>query len=513
MSLAKYKAKRHFRKTPEPAGTVRKRRQRRGPIFVVQEHHARRRHYDFRLEADGVLKSWAVPKGPSMNPADKRLAVHVEDHPLDYASFDGTIPQGEYGAGTVSIWDRGTYENLLVAKPKPMTVAEGVEKGRLEFRLAGKKLCGQFALVRMGKAQPGKDNWLLIKMKDEFAQEEPEPATQGQEPADVSKRAKHRKLSGPADDKQPPPIDKLPFTNLTKLMYPESGISKGDVLLFYGRISQYLLPHLRNRPVTLERFPDGIGDAKAKTHLWQKNAPNFYPDWIPRINLPTGEGKPVRYVLVNNVQTLLYLVNQGTLTFHVGMSRIEDLDRPDFVLFDLDPGAASFADAVAVAKKLHAVLQKKGNNGYIKTSGKTGLHVHVPWTGKGGYGEARSWALTIAAEVTAALPSQATTERSKARRGHRVYVDVMQNAPGKHAVPPYVLRAVPGAPVATPLNWRELTAKLTPANFNLKTIVRRLERLKQDLHGGPRPGLPDCRHHRRHEQHRRLLRTPQGGLE
>ena len=167
MGLEAYRAKRDFRKTPEPAGANGKPHVR--PIFVVQEHHASRPHYDFRLEANGVLKSWAIPKKPSLDPAQKRLAVRVEDHPLAYATFRGAIPEGQYGAGTVSIWDHGTYENLLARKPVPQTVAAALEAGRLEFALHGRKLRGKFALIRMRGKGGAKENWLLIKMKDEFA--------------------------------------------------------------------------------------------------------------------------------------------------------------------------------------------------------------------------------------------------------------------------------------------------------------------------------------------------------
>src|ERR1700758_2322358 len=138
MALEAYKQKRHFDTTPEPRPCLGKAHRR--PIFVIQEHHASRLHYDFRLEADGVLKSWAVPKQPSLDPADKRLAVHVEDHPLEYASFKGRIPEGQYGAGTVRIWDKGTYENLLADKPRPLSVTQAIDAGRLEVLLHGKKL-------------------------------------------------------------------------------------------------------------------------------------------------------------------------------------------------------------------------------------------------------------------------------------------------------------------------------------------------------------------------------------
>jgi bifunctional non-homologous end joining protein LigD len=480
MALEEYDAKRDFHKTPEPP--ARPARPHRRPIFVVQEHHASRLHYDFRLEADGVLKSWAVPKQPSMDPAQKRLAVHVEDHPLAYADFEGTIPEGQYGAGHVTVWDSGTYDNLLADKPVPQTTTEGIEAGRLEFALHGKKLRGRFALIRMRGKGRGKDNWLLIKMKDELAR--PEVASGARSPERRAREAKT--LPRPALHTPRSALHArggVTVTSPDKTMYPEEGITKGEVFEFYRRIGPRLLPFLRDRPATLERLPEGLGDGRA-THFWQKNTPASYPDWIPRAELPSEQGKAVNYALVNDLDTLLYLVNQGTLTFHVWFSRVEDLDRPDFVLFDLDPGPAPFADVVAVANELHGLLKEEGSRAYVKTSGKTGLHVLVPWDAEGGYDEARHWAERVAGRVVEALPERATTERSKAKRRGRVYVDVMQNARGRHAVPPYVLRAVPGATVSTPLRWDEVTPRLDPGQFTLRTIFRRLARLKRDPMAG-----------------------------
>jgi bifunctional non-homologous end joining protein LigD len=177
---------------------------------------------------------------------------------------------------------------------------------------------------------------------------------------------------------------------------------------------------------------------------------------------------------------LLYLVNQGGLTFHVGFSRLASLERPDVVLFDLDPGPAGFAAAVTVARVLRSILLAADSTAFVKTSGKTGLHVLVPWQRRTEYAEARAWAFDMAQQVALALPEQATTERSKARRGKRVYIDVMQNASGHHAVPPYVLRAVPGAPVSTPLRWQEFTRVDDPKKYTLKTIFRRLARQRHD---------------------------------
>jgi bifunctional non-homologous end joining protein LigD len=473
MALEEYRAKRNFRRTPEPPAQPGKRH--RQPIFVVQEHHASLLHYDFRLEADGVLKSWAVPKEPSLDPSQKRLAVHVEDHPLAYAKFHGTIPEGQYGAGTVAIWDHGTYHNLLEEKAVPHSISEGIEAGRLEFDLHGGKLKGHFALIRM-KGR-GKDNWLLIKMKDEYAR----PGSAADAAPPESKK--------PAGKKAPRPrrrstashasANGQAITHADRIMFPAEKITKGDVADFYQRIAPRLLPYLHDRPVTLERVPDGIGGG-GKPHFWQKNTPPYYPDWIPRVELPTERGKVVPYALVNDLDTLLYLVNQGTLTFHVWFSRVADLDRPDFVLFDLDRGKATFADVLAVAKEVYRLLDEEGIESFVKTSGKTGLHVLVPWEFEGGYDVARRWALEMAERVVEQMPNQATVDIRKANRGHRIYLDVLQNARGHHAVPPYVLRAVPGAPVSTPLDWRELTADLNPAAYNLKSIFARLARKKQD---------------------------------
>ena len=169
MALNEYLARRHGTPTPESKDAGTRHRQ---PIFVVQEHYASRHHYDFRLEADGVLKSWAVPKRPSLDPTHKRLAIHVADHPLSYATFEGTIPEGAYGAGTVALWDHGTYENKLADRPTPQTVSEGIEAGQLDFVLHGDRLMGRFLLVRMSGVRSGKDNWLLIKVRDEHARSE-----------------------------------------------------------------------------------------------------------------------------------------------------------------------------------------------------------------------------------------------------------------------------------------------------------------------------------------------------
>lgn len=466
MSLEEYRSRRDLHRSPEPSGAADE-PSRGGPIFVIQEHHASRLHYDFRLESGGVLKSWAVPKRPTLDPAQKRLAVQVEDHPLGYASFEGIIPEGHYGAGTVATWDRGTYDNLMASKPDPQTVAEAIAAGHLEFALRGRKLRGKFALIRMkGREEDGKPKWLLIKMRDEFARAEG--------PADLA--------TGSTDPPTAAHGQEIELTHPDKILFPDDGTTKRDVFAYYRDVADRLLPFLKDRPVTLERLPGGL--AAGAPHFWQKDTPAHYPEWIPRIALPTEGGKTVHYALVNDAQTLLYLVNQGALTFHTWASRVEDLDRPDFVLFDLDRGEASFGDIIGVARALRALLNEEGIRSFVKTSGKTGLHILTPWLRDGGYAEARSWALAIAHQIADDPAARATTEIRKDRREGRVYIDVLQNARGHHAVPPYVLRAVPGATVSMPLAWNELSPDLDPAAFTMGMTLKRLKARRRDPFSG-----------------------------
>jgi DNA ligase D-like protein (predicted 3'-phosphoesterase) len=190
--LQEYLGKRDFRHTPEPAGGTK--RASREPLFVIQKHDASRLHYDFRLEVDGVLKSWAIPKGPSTDPREKRLAVPTEDHPLDYAGFEGVIPPGEYGAGTVLVWDTGPYRNLTEKKGVPIPMAQGVEHGHVKVWLQGQKLRGGYALTRF---KTGKDEaWLLVKADDEEADASRDPVRT--EPASVLSGRTLEEIAGEA---------------------------------------------------------------------------------------------------------------------------------------------------------------------------------------------------------------------------------------------------------------------------------------------------------------------------
>jgi bifunctional non-homologous end joining protein LigD len=453
-TLNRYRQMRDFNQTREPSGGDQKARRKtqaqlrpKKPVFVIQKHHATRLHWDFRLESEGVLKSWAVTKEPSLDPSIRRLAVEVEDHPLEYASFEGHIPEGQYGGGDVEIWDKGTFDG-------PENFAAAYENGKIHIKLRGKRLNGNFTLVRMALREVGsKPQWLLIKSKEEET-----PVIR--------------------------PSHAFSFTNESKLMFPEKKITKGDILEYYRAISPYLLPYLKDRPITLERFPEGVL-AEDSPHFWQKNTPAHYPDWIPRAELFSETGKPVRYALVNDLDTLLYLVNQGALTFHIWASTIHHLDRPDFVLFDLDPGDAPFHNVVTIARELHELLGAQGISSYLKTSGKSGLHVLTPWTQAGDHDDARNWALEIAHELEKRCSDVTTLERAKHKREGKVYLDVMQNAKGHHFVPPFVLRAVSRAAVSMPLSWDELKPRLNPARFNMTSVLRKIRRTHRDSRFDP----------------------------
>lgn len=486
MSLKEYRRKRDFKVTSEP-GPQAKARKRRKPTFVIQEHHATRLHYDFRLEADGVLKSWAVTKEPTSDPKIRRLAIEVEDHPLAYATFSGDIPEGQYGAGHVEIWDSGEYDNVMADKDEPMTVSESIDAGHVEVELHGERLKGKFVLIRTGE-RSGKNQWLLIKMKDEHAVTDASPqkkettsrrgatskrTSRGSKTAASTSRSSKARITREGDAP-----DEVRRTNEDKVMFPESGITKGEMLEYYERVAPLMLPHLKDRPITIERYPDGIGEGSPS--FWQKNTPTYYPDWIARVDQTTQDGKPISYTVVNDVETLLYLVNQGAITFHVWTSRVENMDRPDYVLFDLDPGDREFSDVVTVARALHEILEARGIESVVKTSGKSGLHVLVAWVQDGDHDAAREWAMEIAQELVATLPDVATTERSKAKRKGRLYVDVMQNERGKHVVAPYTLRATPEATVSMPLEWSEVKKGLSPRKFTLKTATRRLAKRASD---------------------------------
>jgi len=775
-------------------------------MFVVQQHAARRVHYDFRLEMDGVLVSWAVPKGPSPNPTDKRLAVHTEDHPVEYGDFEGVIPEGNYGAGAVIVWDQGIW--IPLEDP-----AAGFEKGKLLFELRGYKLRGRWTLVKT------KQDWLFIKERDGYVSEEgtesypadsvfsgltvgelrdgvdrgehveqrltaldaprlsvtpsrakvmlaetsrepfsrpgwlfelkydgyrlvagcetgaavlrsragndltatfPEiakaverlpfddfvldgevvvhdenglPSFQRLQkrgrlsrrleiqraaaehpatlyafdliafskydlrplPLETRKSLLHEILptvgplrysehiaeqgdamfeqvqrlrlegivakkadspyragrssdwlkiradrtddfvvvgftdrkgsrggfgalhvaqysngelvytgrvgtgfteaqldevrgqlderrrdkpscSGPVpsgkenhwvepdlvceirfreltkdgllrhptflrfrDDKapdeclleaQPPdmpepvavaesPTDErtVPFTNLDKVFWPEERHTKGDLIEYYRSVSQWLLPYLKNRPVVMTRYPDGI-DGKS---FFQKDAPKFAPDWIKRLQLwSEGSERELDYFVADDLESLLYIINLGTIPLHIWSSHVAALETPDWCILDLDPKQAPFSDVVKIARALHSLCGEIELPSFIKTSGSSGLHVLIPLGHQCTYEQSRTLGQLLARVIVAELPEIATVTRIPSKREGKVYIDYVQNGHGRLLVSPFCVRPLPGAPVSTPLKWSEVNARLEIGKHTIETVPARMKRLKRD---------------------------------
>jgi bifunctional non-homologous end joining protein LigD len=789
LSLKKYSEKRHFDRTPEPAATGHPKSG--GPLqYCVQRHHATHLHYDLRLEVGGALKSWAVPKGPTLDPAEKRLAMMVEDHPIEYGSFEGTIPKGNYGAGSVMLWDRGTYELLGDASAE-----EQLARGDFKFRLHGEKVTGEFAIVRMKR---GKGNeWLLLKKKDGAAQpgwitedyavsvltgrtqeeiargleatqrkktveslpeigapmlaqigthippsdakwiyevkwdgvralcyiqdghvrmvsrngnvidrQYPELSvlphhiqaqtaivdgeiaalndrgvpsfellqrrinvsdassvatlsrhhpvvfyafdllylgdrdlrglalierkrllkevlrpndlvrysehfTDGQALFEAAKqqgvegivgkkvssfyesrrsgdwvkykvhssdsfllcgftegardhfgalvlgaqdgsklkwagnvgtgfdrktmKAIYEKLVPLAIDKCPlepdknlpkkdvtwvrpelvcevqfanrtedgklrapvwlgfrtdispllmrPPLlnpsltesnltidgQRLKFTNLNKVFYPKDGYRKRDLLNYYDAVAPLILPHLKDRPLSLKRYPNGIEEP----FFFQKAVASSFPNW-----LRTGMAEDICYAIGDNRATLLFLVNLGCIDHNPWMSRMDSLQHPDYLLIDLDPQECGYEKIVEAAMVVRKQLDRAELESFPKTTGGDGMHIFVPLEPRYTYDQVRSLAEALATMVAHERPDLFTTPRAVAKREKgKVYFDWMQIGEGKTISAPYAVRAYAGAPVSTPLAWREVTPRLTPEQFHLGNALARFDRV------------------------------------
>jgi len=784
MSLKEYRRKRTFKKTPEPAPS--KRSGAKGLKFVIQKHQSRHLHYDLRLEHAGVLKSWAVPKGPPMDPRDRRLAVQVEDHPLEYKDFEGRIPEGEYGAGLVEIWDKGTYsmDPEKGGSGPVRSMAASLEKGHIDFSLHGKKLRGSFTLVRL----KGKDKqWLLIKRKDpggvaagggaggsvsgKSKRHSPEDldltgaakgpfpvaaapmlatlvegpfdregwsfevkwdgyrslaeikrgkvrlvsrngktqnarfptvvaalkgfqvnalfdgeivAVDGKgrpdfqalqnsmrsgggriiyyvfdvlyaagydvralplrrrrailanllpvsatvrlsEPIEKSGRAYfraaqkmglegimakdltspyrsgersrewlkikterrqeavicgftrprasrgyfgslilgaykegelvwighvgtgfseqslsdiHKKLTPLVTEKSPfaeeprtntpatwveprlvcevkfsewtsdrlmrQPVflglrqDKSPreveveaaeprravlqkpgfrtrakLTHLDKVFWPGEGYTKKDLIDYYGRMAEWILPYLKDRPQALNRHPDGIEGES----FFQKNITQTPPPWVKTVPIVSEtEDKDACYLVCQSRDTLLYEANLGCIEINVWNSSIRHLDSPDYVVLDFDPFESSFPFVVEAVLAAKSILDEMAVPAFPKTSGATGMHIYIPLQPRYSHDQARELAHLIGLMINRKHPDLTSLERSPAKRKGRVYIDYLQNRRGATMAAPYALRPRHGAPVSTPLEWKEVTAGLDPAEFNIRTVPERVAR-------------------------------------
>lgn len=805
--LATYREKRRASRTPEPFGG---RVVAGGSIFVMQKHAARNLHWDLRLELDGVLLSWAIPKGPSPNQADKRLAMMTEDHPLEYAEFEGVIPEGEYGAGAMIVWDRGVWVPL--EDPH-----EGLEKGKLLFELRGHKLLGAWTLVKTKQAS---NSWLFIKERDAYldadastedypddsiysgltvddfpradehaevvcsrvgelgakaavvrakdvklvlasAEEQPfsragwifelkydgyrllaerhgrepflrsraghdltptfpeiaravrglpyddlvldgevvvndaggkpsfsrlqrrgrilnqadalrasielpsvyhvfdllgieghdlrglpllerksvlreilpsvgplryvdhipeqgevmyrhvekmrlegivakkqdapyrggrskswikvrtvcvddfvvvgwtepkgsrggfgalhvaqydgddlvyrgsvgsgfrdaeldemlrelerievaaSPCTSGPVPKgkghhwvtpEMAAEVKYKELTDhglirqpsfsrlradvvPAEcvveellgggEAEPEPIvvveeRSVLFTNLDKVFWPEEGYTKGDLIEYHRQVSEWMLPYLEDRPLVMTRYPDGI-DGKS---FFQKDAPPYAPDWFRTVTVwSEGSERELSYFVAEDLESLLYVINLGTIPLHIWSSRITTLAEPDWCILDLDPKEAPFSDVVDVALTIRELCDEIDLPAFPKTSGSSGIHVLIPLGRRLTYEQSRTLGQLLGRVIVAERPDIATLTRNPDKREGKVYIDFGQNGHGRLLVAPFTVRPKPAAPVSAPLKWSEVNKRLAIENHTIKSVPRRMKRLAED---------------------------------
>jgi bifunctional non-homologous end joining protein LigD len=271
---------------------------------------------------------------------------------------------------------------------------------------------------------------------------------------------------------------RVELSRTDKVLFGDDQITKGDLVAYYRDVAGRMLPYLADRPAVLARYPDGITGQR----VFQKNVPDYFPDWITRVEVPKQDGV-LHQVICDKQATLVYLANQACIELHIFLSRVGRLDRPDQVVFDLDPpGQDRFGDAVRAALSLRELLDSElGLTSFVKTTGGRGLHVHVPLRAQDDFDAVRSFARQAAGVLAARNPDLVTAEPRKERRGSRVYADIMRNAYAQTVVAPYSVRARPGAPVSVPLRWDELEDHaLRPGKFTLRTVRPRLEELSGD---------------------------------
>jgi bifunctional non-homologous end joining protein LigD len=509
--LREYRAKRDFAVTAEPEGGTPADGGRR---FVVQRHRARRLHYDFRLEVDGVLASWAVPRGPSLDPAARQMAVHVEDHPLEYADFEGVIPRGQYGGGDVIVWDRGTWAPAHTDDP-----AAAIAAGELHLDLAGEKLAGRFALIRRnregsGRTGSNKDQWLLVHKNDEYARhgwnadDHPLSVLSGRTNDEVAAAPDALWQSGvPAaeaelplgrDQSWDPPTDEelaaldalrrngkwtvagrdVKLTNLDKVLFPgrdgEAPVTKRELVRHYTVIAPQLLPYLAGRPVNMQRFPDGVD----RPGFWQQELPAGAPDWVTRWHDPDGgpDDADCR-VVPDSVPVLAWLANLGAVELHPWTGRLPEARRPTWALIDIDPGTrTSFADVLVLARLYRTALDHLGVAGMPKVTGKRGVQIWVPVAPGYTFADTRGWVEKLSRAVGSTVPELVSWEWHKDRRSGRARLDYTQNIGNKTLVAPWSVRPSPGAPVSVPISWNELDdPDLTPDRWTVHTVPDRVQ--------------------------------------
>ena len=499
--LARYRAKRDFSVTPEPSGAAPPPPD--GHRFVVQRHRARRLHYDLRLEAGGVLVSWAVPKGPTLDADVKRLAAHVEDHPLDYYDFEGTIPRGEYGGGDVIVWDWGTWAPAGSGK-KYRDLAAAVAAGDVHLELHGEKLRGRFALVRRGG---GDKQWLLIHKHDDDAvpgwdaEDHPRSVKTGRTNDEVQAApsatwSSNASWVGPtaAELAALDALDAngtwqfgehaLKLTNLDKVLFPAAGsrpaATKRDLVRHNAVMAPAMLPYLAGRPVNLHRFPNGVDHPG----FWHKAAPSHVPAWLTTWRNPQADrGEAERYLVLDAPAALAWVANYGAVEVHPWTSTADAPRQPTWAMFDIDPGTeTTFAQVVELAKLHRVALDHLGVQAMPKVTGQRGIQIWVPVARGATFEGTRTFVESVSKAVGQTMPDLVSWAWEVTKRDGRARLDYTQNAANKTLVAPFSTRAAPGAPVSVPITWDELDdPDLRPDRWSIHDVGERLARAGDPL--------------------------------
>jgi bifunctional non-homologous end joining protein LigD len=507
--LAVYRRKRDFSRTPEPAG-ARGDDAEGGARFVVQRHRASRLHYDLRFEIDGVLVSWAVPKGPTLDPGARRLAVHVEDHPIEYLHFEGVIPEGEYGGGDVIVWDTGTWEPVHTDDP-----AAAVAAGELHAEVYGEKLRGRLVLVRRD-GSGGSDEWMLLHKRDEHAvddwdpEDHPRSVISGRTNDEVKEDPDRMwRSDAPAAEADvsllPDPVPEeaiaelaamgkqgtwevfgraLKVTNLDKVLFPAPDpksppVTKRELLAYAASVAPFSVPYLESRALNLHRYPDGA----ERKGFWHKQLPDHAPDWLTRWENPEAdEGETTTYLVADEPAALVWVANFGGLEWHPWTSRTEAMHEPTYALIDLDPGEKTSWEELLTLARLHrTALDHVGVLARPKVTGRRGIQIWIPVAPGYSFDDTRAWVEQLSRTVGKVVPELVSWKWEVKQRKGLARLDYTQNAINKTLVAPYSPRPAPGAPVSVPISWSELDdPDLRPGRWTVRTVLDRLA-----THGDP----------------------------
>jgi len=510
--LAKYDSMRDFDATPEPSGQVAGSADGRRR-FLVQRHRARRLHYDLRFEVDGALVSWAVPKGPSLDPHRKALAMKVEDHPYAYGWFEGIIPSG-YGMGDVVLWDDGWWEPDP-EYPDQADAATAIASGEFKFVLIGRKLRGRYVIVKTKRTGGRGDEWLLIHKKDEHAvsgwdpEDHPRSVFSSRDNEDVAANRPGRWPAASRDE-----LAELAglatkgawtlagvtqqLTNLDKVMMPgrdgEPPSTKRDLIAYYARAAPWMTMSLAGRPVNLNRFPDGIDGAKGG--FFHKAVPAHAPAWVRRWPNPNARPAETReYLMIDGGPALVWAANYAGFEMHPWTSTAASPDEPSYALVDIDPGATTtWDDTLVIARLFRVAMDRLGLVARPKVTGQRGIQIWIPVRPGYSFAETSAFVETVSRTVGGVVSDLVSWRWTKTDRRGLARLDYTQNQSNKTLVAPYSVRPAAGAPVSVPLEWAELDdPQLRPDRWTIRDVLGRLDDIGDpfDALVGVRQSLPD----------------------